>query len=189
MWSRIFVFLLIASAATAQSPASNSPKIDNDFVHQQFGESCNVETQWAPLTADLNGDGVEDLVFVGRCKNPLIDQDEKNYRVVDPMDSFYGYGNTKITTSMGQEDPRLRGICLMVIHGSGADAWRSANPQAKFVIINIAVKTMTLKKMRVSKKRSTTAIYVEESTGDEMTSAIFWDGKKYRYDPLGSAME
>lgn len=189
MWSRIFVFLLMASAAVAQSTASTSLKIDNDFVHQQFGDSCNVETQWQPLTADLNGDGVEDLVFVARCKNPLIDQDEKNYRVIDPMDSFYGYGNTKITTGMGQEDPRLRGICLMVIHGSGADAWRSPTPGGKFVIINIAVKSMTLKKMRISKKRITTAIYVEESTGDEMTSAIFWDGKKYRYDPLGSAMD
>jgi hypothetical protein len=189
MWSRISVFLLIASAAIAQSTPPASAKIDNDFVHQQFGDSCNVETQWQPLTADLNGDGVEDLVFVARCKNPLIDQDEKNYRVIDPMDSFYGYGNTKITTGMGQEDPRLRGICLMVIHGAGTDAWRSPTPQAKFVIINVAVKTMTLKKMKISKKRTTTAIYVEESTGDEMTSAIFWDGKKYRYDPLGSAMD
>src|SRR5215467_1412475 len=185
----IFVFLLLASVAMAQSTAPASLKIDKDFVHQQFGDSCNVETEWPPMTADLNGDGVEDLVFVARCKNPLIDQDEKNYRVIDPMDSFYGYGNTKITTGMGQEDPRLRGICLMVIHGSGAEAWRSPTPLGKFVIINIAVKSMTLKKMRVSKKRSTTAIYVEEATGDEMTSAIFWDGKKYRYDPLGSAME
>jgi hypothetical protein len=32
-------------------------------------------------------------------------------------------------------------------------------------------------------------IYIEEATGDEMTSALFWDGKKYRYDPLGSSME
>jgi hypothetical protein len=168
---------------------SESPKIDNDFVHQQFADSCNLDSRWPAMTADLNGDGIEDLVFVARCKNPLIDQDEKNYRVIDPMDSFYGYGNTKITTSMGQEDPRLRGLCLMVIHGAGTEAWRSSTPQAKFVIINIAVKTVTLKRMRVSKKRAATAIYLEEATGDEMTSAIFWDGKKYRYNPLGSSME
>src|SRR5215471_14733527 len=189
MWSRIFACLLIASAAVAQSTASASQRIDNDFVHQQFGESCNVETEWPPLTADLNGDGVEDLVFVARCKNPLIDQDEKNYRVIDPLDSFYGYGNTKITTAFGQDDPRLHGICLLIIHGSGREAWRSATPEAKFVIINIAVKTIAVKKMKISKKRTTTAIYLEEETGDEMTSAIFWDGKKYRYDQLGSGME
>jgi hypothetical protein len=188
MWSRIAFSLLIASSALAQSP-SNTPKVDNDFIHQQFSQSCNLEPQWQPLTADLNGDGIEDLVAIARCKNPLIEQDENNYKVVDPMDSFYGYGNTKITTGMGQEDPRLRGICVLVIHGAGPDAWHSSTPQAKFVIINIAVKTFTLKKIKISKKRSTMGIYIEEATGDEMTSALFWDGKKYRYDPLGSSME
>jgi hypothetical protein len=33
------------------------------------------------------------------------------------------------------------------------------------------------------------AVYIEEATGDEMTAAIFWDGKKYKYEPLGSGME
>jgi hypothetical protein len=185
---RIFVFLLLSAAAFAQAKAT-PPKIDDDFVHQQFGDSCDLEPQWQPLTGDLNGDGVEDLVFVARCKNPLIDQDDKNYKVIDPMDSFYGYGNTKVTTGFGQNDPRMHGICVMVVHGEGSDAWRSATTQGKFVIINLAVKTITVKKMRINKKRSTTAIYVEEVTGDQMTSAIFWDGKKYRYDPLGSSME
>ncbi len=76
-----------------------------------------------------------------------------------------------------------------MIHGSGADAWRSATPQAKFVIINLAVKTLSLKRMKVKRKKLANAIYVEEATSDEMTSAIFWDGKKYRYEPLGSSME
>jgi len=188
MWSRIFVFLLISSAAMAQAVPS-IPKIDNDFVHQQFGDSCNLEAGWPPLTGDLNGDGIQDLAFVARCKNPLIDQDEKNYQVIDPMDDFYGYGNTTITSSMGQLDPRLKGICILVIHGAGTDAWHSATPGPKYVIINLAVKTFGLRKMRITKKKSATAIYVEEATGDEMTSAIFWDGKKYRYAPLGSGME
>lgn len=189
MWSRILFVIAVSSFAAAQPNATTSPAVDNNFIHQQFGLSCNLESQWTPLTADLNGDGIEDLVVVARCKNPFIEQDEKNFKVIDPLDSFYGYGNTKITSAFGQEDPRLRGICLLVIHGAGTEAWRSDNPQAKFVIINIAVKTVTVKKMKISKKRSTNAIYVEEQTGDDMTSALFWDGKKYRYDPLGSSME
>ena len=190
MFSRISLFLLLsASAVLAQShPALSSP-VDNDFVHQQFGDSCSLESEWQPVKGDLNGDGIEDIVMVARCKNPLIDQGEKNFQVVDPMDSFYGYGNTRITTAMGQDDPHLKGICLLVIHGAGADAWRSATPQSKFVIINLAVKTIALRKMRLSRKKSISAIYVEEATGDEMTSAIFWNGRKYRYEPLGSAME
>jgi hypothetical protein len=197
---RILVLLLISSYALAQNapastsshsvatPVANSP-VDNTFVHQQFGDTCSLETQWAPVTADLNGDGIEDIVMVARCSNPLIEQDDKNYKVIDPMDSFYGYGNTKVTTEIGQNDPRLHGICLLVIHGAGAEAWRSPSPQAKFVIINLAVKSVTAKKMRISKKKMGMAIYVEEATGDQMSAAIFWDGKKYRYEPLGSAME
>jgi hypothetical protein len=188
MWSRIFIFLLVSAAAFAQGTPPTQPLVDNEFVQQQFGSSCSLNSQFPPMAADLNGDGIEDIAIVAKCKNPLIDQDDKDYKVVDPLDSFYGYGNPKITTGFATEDPKLRGISLLVIHGAGADAWRSPTPQAKFVIINVSIKTITVKKMKIKKKKSP-AIYVEEAGGNPMTSAIFWDGKKYRYDPLGTSME
>jgi hypothetical protein len=197
MQSRDFLLtglILVSAFACGQNPASSAPvasalSVDDDFVQKQFGSSCRIESQFPPMTADLNGDGIDDIVIVARCKNPLIDQDEKEYKVVDPLDAFYGYGNPKVTTGFATEDPKLRGMSLLVIHGADADAWRSATPQAKFVIINLPIKSITVKKMKVNKKKSTVAIYVEEAGGDQMTSAIFWDGKKYRYDPLGSSME
>lgn len=189
MWSRIILISLLSTFAAAQKSAPSIASVNNDFVHQQFGDSCDLESKWPPLTGDLNSDGIEDLVMVARCKNPLVDQDEHNFKVVDPMDAFYGYGNPKITSSMGQDDPHLKGICVLVIHGAGKDAWNSATPGPKFVIINLAVKGISVKKMRVSRKKTAPAIYVVEATGDQMTSAIFWDGKRYRYSPLGSSME
>jgi hypothetical protein len=45
-----------------------------------------------------------------------------------------------------------------------------------------------VKKLSV-KKKTVMAIYVDETGGDRMTSATFWDGKKYRYQPIGSSME
>jgi hypothetical protein len=197
MWSRIASSLFVvsfgatfcASFAAAQESAAVAAPVDNKFVHQQFGDSCSLEPNFAPMVADLNSDGVADIVLVARCKNALIDQGEKNYKVIDPMDSFYGYGNTAITTSFAPDDPKLRGVALLVIHGSGPDAWRSATPLAKFVIINIPIKTLTLKKMKVRRKRTVNAIYVEQASADEMTAVVLWDGKKYRYQPLGSSME
>jgi len=49
-------------------------------------------------------------------------------------------------------------------------------------------KQIGLKKM-VLKKKSVMALYIEETGADQMTSAIFWDGKKYRYVPIGASME
>jgi hypothetical protein len=195
MWSRLTPFLLAlsfgASFAAAQktAPAAQASPVDNKFIQQRFGDSCSAEPSFPPMIADLNGDGVDDIVIVARCKNALIDQADKNYKVIDPMNSFFGYGNPAITTSFAPDDPKLRGVALLVIHGAGTEAWRSPAPLSKFVIINLPVKTLTLKRMKVRRKKFANAIYVEEATGDQMTSAVFWDGKKYRYEPLGSSME
>src|SRR5229473_2324336 len=113
---------------------------------------------------------------------------DNDFTVIDPYNSFYGYGNTKITTQFASEDPATRGLVLLVIHGTGQEAWRAATPKAKFVIINLPFKQITVKKLTV-KKKTVMAIYAEETGGDRMTSATFWDGKKYRYQPIGSSME
>ena len=139
------------------------------------------------LKADLDGDGVEDLVVAARCTNPMADQAEDNFTVVDPYNSFFGYGNTKITSQFASEDPAMRGLVLLVIHGTGEEAWRAATPKAKFVIMNLPFKQIAVKKLKVRKK-SVMAIYAEETGADRMTSATFWDGKKYRYQPIGSSM-
>ena len=193
MWSRVFSFLLLSALAAAQQATSPEPAVpvsgvDDDFIHQQFSASCSLDPKFTPWAADLNGDGIQDLVVVARCKNAMIDQDEKNYKVIDPMNSFFGYGNPKVTSAMGQQDPRLKGISLLVIHGAGADAWRAKTPGDKFLVINIDIKTVAVKKLKLRKK-SVLAIYVEEAIGDQMTAAIFWDGKKYKYEPLGSSSE
>ena len=171
----------------AQQPPSPSA-VDNDFVQKQFGSTCTLMPGPPQLKADMDGDGIEDLVVAARCTNALVDQAENNFTVIDPYNSFYGYGNTKITTQFASEDPATRGLVLLVIHGAGPEAWRAATPKAKFVIINLPFKQVAVKKLTV-KKKNVMAIYAEETGGDRMTSATFWDGKKYRYQPIGSSME
>ena len=173
--------------ALAQQAPPPSPAVDDDFIQKQFGSTCKLMPGPLPMKADLNGDGIEDLVVAAHCTNPLADQAEDNFAVIDPYNTFFGYGNPKITTQFSSEDPATRGLVLLVIHGAGAEAWRAAVPKAKFVIINLPFKQVTVKKLMV-KKKPTMAIYAEETGGDRMTSATFWDGKKYRYQPIGSTM-
>ncbi len=73
-------------------------------------------------------------------------------------------------------------------HGADPDAWRSATPKAKFMIINLPFKQIMVKKLIV-KKKPVMAIYADEAGGSGMVSATFWDGKKYKYQPLGSSMQ
>ena len=171
-----------------QTPPSPSAPVDDDFIQKQFGSTCKLMAGPPQLKADLDGDGIEDLVVAGHCTNPLTDQAENNFTVIDPYNAFYGYGNTKITTQFASEDPAVRGLVLLVIHGAGPEAWRAVTPKAKFVIINLPFKQISVKKLSV-KKKTVMAIYVDETGGDRMTSATFWDGKKYRYQPIGSSME
>ena len=185
----IFACFLLSFVSLAQQtkPPASAP-VDDDFIQKQFGSDCKLMAGPPQLKADLDGDGIEDLVVAAHCKNPLADQADDNFTVVDPYNTFFGYGNTKITSQFASEDPAQRGLVLLVIHGTGEEAWRAAEPKAKFVIMNLPFKQIAAKKLKI-KKRNVMAIYAEETGADRMTSAIYWDGKKYRYQPLGSGME
>ena len=187
----LLVCVLLTCGALAQQPEGKNVgahAIDDAFVQKAFGSTCSLLPGPTPMFADLNGDGVEDAVIVAHCKDPMLDQVDRNYKVIDPYNSFFGYGDPKVTSEFASEDPERRGLVLLVIHGSGPDAWRSSTPKAKFMMINLPFKQVMLKKLMV-KKKAVVAIYAEEDGGDRMTSATFWAGKKYKYEPLGSSME
>jgi hypothetical protein len=184
--SLIFLFT-IGFCLCAYAQKSADPIIDDHFVQKQFGENCSL-VGMPSLKADMDGDGVEDIVIPARCTNPMMDQAENKYLVIDPYNSFFGYGNPKVTTQYASDDPARRGFSLLVIHGAGADAWHSLDPKAKFMIVNLPFKQIYIKKLAVRKKVHM-AIYVEETGGDALMSAIYWDGRRYKYQPMGSSME
>jgi hypothetical protein len=171
----------------AANPAAPKPAVDNDFVAKQFGSTCSL-VGIEPLIGDFNGDGVEDIVIPARCKSPMMNQAENDYVVIDPYDAFFGYSNPKITTQFASEDLEHRGYTLLVIHGAGEQAWHSPKPMAKFMIVNTPFDKVYVKKLQVRKKPHT-AIYVEESKESGLDSVLFWDGKKYRYQPMGGNLD
>ena len=191
MWFPRFVFLLFICTATLncalQAQQATEPLVNNDFIQKQFGSNCK-QIGMPSIKADLNGDGIEDIVIPAHCTNPMMDQAEENYVVIDPYNAFFGYGNPQVTTQFASDDPDRRGFSLLVIHGADRDAWYSSAPKAKFLIINVPFKDIYVKKLVLHKKQRL-AIYVEETGPGAMTSVVVWDGKKYRYQPMGSTME
>ena len=75
------------------------------------------------------------------------------------------------------------------VHGAEKDGWRAETPKAKFVLINLPFKSLSVKKLAL-KKRTILGIYMEEKgEGENTSSVVFWDGKKYRYQQLGATLE
>jgi hypothetical protein len=172
--------------AHAKSP---SPAVTDELIHKQFGENCSLLPGPPQFVADMDDDGIEDLVVAARCKNPMADKDEYSFVVADPYNTFLGYSDVKVTSTFSSDEPERRGLSLLIIHGAEKDAWRAETPKAKFLLINLPFKSLTVKRLAM-KKKTILGVYMEEKgEGEETSSVVFWDGKKYRYQQLGSTLE
>jgi hypothetical protein len=196
---RAFIFSLLVAAALAgdkkQPPPppehakSPVPAVTDEYIHKEFGDNCSLLSGPPQYVGDLDGDGVDDLVVAARCKNPIADQAEYTFKVLDPYDSALGFGDVKVTSTFASDVPERKGVCLLIVHGVGSEAWRSDKQKQKFLLINLPFKTLNVKRLAL-RKRTVLGIYMEEQDeGEQMSSVLYWDGKKYRYQLLGSTME
>ena len=161
----------------------------SDFVKKQFGEcfkvtpvrahSVKAQKEASPpvvvLLADLDGDGVEDIVIIARCGKPLAGETDFGYRVSDPYDGYFGYSDPRVTQTFNAHDPENDHL-LLIVHG-----WKLPQPKGKFVIINTPFDHLELTSVTLKRKQKRTAVLATES--GVMESTLYWDGKKYRYEP------
>lgn len=176
---------LSPGSAPPQSAGTQAVNVDEAFIHKQFGEEFSLLPISTPFVRDIDGDGVDDLVIAAKSKKPMLDAAEHSYRVIDPYYDFFGNGDPKLTASFGSEDLMEKNLVVLIIEGAGADAWRSDKPKAKFVIINLPFKKVTVRRLQLRKKQ-VNAIFAEEASSSAGDSVVFWDGKQYRYQPIGT---
>jgi hypothetical protein len=189
-------WLTVAAVAQKKEPppppahaTHPSPAVTDELIHKQFGDNCSLLPGPPQFVADMDDDGIDDLVVAAKCKNPMADKDEYSFVVADPYNSFLGYTDVKVTSTFASDEPDRRGLCLLIIHGADKDSWRAEKPKAKFLLINLPFKTLTVKRLAF-KKKTILGIYMEEKgEGENTSSVVYWDGKKYRYQLLGSTLE
>jgi hypothetical protein len=162
----------LAAAAAQQAPA---PPLDaQQICAHEFGEQFKLDPKFAPLRVDLDGDGQEDLVMVATAKNPLSGELDYHYRAIDPYDGYFGWSNVKDTIQFSATNVGTARYVL-VVHD-----WRA--PKAKFVIINLPFDSLSVGRLAIKKKKTTVnTIHAVEIGG--LGSDVYWDGKKYKWEP------
>jgi hypothetical protein len=186
------LLLLAACVAAAQSPQTSPPTAAGASAHgtdltqlaaivkQQFGDTFTIPAKVSTpvLTADFDGDGVEDIAIVANSKDPLPDSYAFKYEVADPYHAYFGFGNPKLTSTFSVDPEHAHH--LLVIFGSGKDAWHAATPKGKFVLINVPFDTLEVGRMLISKKKP--PIFVIKAIESQvMDAAVWWEAKKKRW--------
>jgi hypothetical protein len=159
------------SGPTAAGCASSGCAEAAESIVRQFGPEFKVVTQFPPLFGDLDGDGQEDAVAVA-TGSALGGQAEFHYKVVDPYNAYFGWGDPELTSTFESLHPGPKRH-ILVVH-----SWKAEKPKAKFVIINLPFEHISLARAMV-KKKTVWAISAEESSS--LVSLTYWDGKRYRW--------
>lgn len=180
------IFLCAIVLAVCHAVGQSAPSATDAMaalIRQQFGPTFSLPAGFPTpmITADFDGDGIEDVAIVADSKEPIPDSYNFKYRVMDPYNGYFGMGNPSITLAFSAPDPR-RNHFLLVIFGSGQQAWHAPTPKAKFVLVNVPFDTITVGRMLVKKKKPPINIIKAEEK-EVMDAAVYWDGKKWKWEP------
>jgi hypothetical protein len=167
-----------AISLSAQQPtaANQTPPVNplQATISDAFGEGFTVDQKFAPLTGDFDADGTEDLAVVAFAKHAMANSNQKNYKVSDPYDAYFGFGDPKVTTAFSDFGDGSS-HCVVIIHD-----WHSNVPKGKFVIVNLPFEELATANVPYKKK---TLVGLAATEYGGLSATVFWDGKKYKWEP------
>jgi len=176
--------LCLPLSAVAQQPLSQNAKRAvtgtapvsplQALVTKQFGPDFTLDTRFEPMQGDFDGDGTIDIALIATSKHPMGGSGAFDYKVSDPYDSYFGLGDPHITTQFSTFGDGS-GHCILIIHD-----WKAATPRAKWVIVNVPFDKVALGQVTWKKK---TVAAVAAAEADGLSSMVFYDGHKYRWEP------
>jgi len=174
----VFAFATLALAQEASKPQQEM-QTPQDYIKAQFGPSFTYLDKYPVITGDLDGDGTEDAILVTANKeNALLDEAQYHYKVIDPYDEYFGWGDPRVTSTFNAHDPSQVKFVLIV------SDWRAAAPKSKVVVINFPFEKLSLSRIPTkNKKRRIVPALLGEDLGG-LKSAIYWDGKKYKWSSM-----
>lgn len=170
----LFAIVALVQQSALAVEAKPSTADLQSMVDTQFGVGFKIDTTFVPQTGDFDGDGEQDIAIVAIGGKPLGGESGYNYRVEDPYNGYFGWGDPKVTSQFGSVDggPARR---ILIIH-----SWQKPTPKAKFVLINVPFAKWDISK-KMLKKRVISILEIQEFTG--MGAMLVFDGKKYRWEP------
>ena len=158
------------------------------YISREFGPGFLIAAKMPILLGDLDGDGLEDAVFIVTGGNPLLGAGAFHYTVLDPYDGYWSFGDPSLNAHIMQTDPGPHYLVLI------AHDWRGEKAKAKYVFINLPFKEISLtpttlgKHFRKGKDQKVIAA-IETLENDGQQGAVFWNGKTYKFIQLGNVEE
>ncbi|HEY3929602.1 MAG TPA: hypothetical protein VGL89_14620 [Candidatus Koribacter sp.] len=177
---------------TVPTTVSVDPKNFPDaqkYITREFGPGYIVAANMPVLLGDLDGDGLEDAVFIVTGGNPLLGAGAFGYTVLDPYDGYWSFGDPNLNAHITQTDPGPHYLVLI------SHDWRGEKAKAKYVFINLPFKQISLTPTTLGashfkkgkEKKVIAAIATLETDGQQ--GAVFWNGKTYKFIQLGNVDE
>jgi hypothetical protein len=161
-----------ATAGPAPSPSDVAA-----FVAREFGPDFIPVANIPPMVADFNRDGKEDIAIIATCSkgSPLALSEKLHYKVDDPYGRYFGFANPSISTQFSTEEPAKRRH-ILIVHD-----WRGTPAGPKFVLVNVPFEHIRVGAMLLH-KHSVEVVETEDEIG--VQAAIYWDGKRYRWEAV-----